>query len=291
MSNHHPESHPTDPRPRPGVGQTTATRAAERHYSTGLTRANIEQALRQAGKDPEDLSPTDLVPLEDFHSLGRIATMQLIGLAGVRAEDRVLDAGTGIGGTARLLAAEVGCHVTGVDLTTEYCETAEWLNTAAGLSSRIDVRRADVTELPFANATFDVIISQHVQMNVANKSRLYSEARRVLRPAGRLALWDATAGPEQPITFPVPWATDPRDSHLITPADLRELTTRTGFAIAAWNDLTDTATQAMRAFFAAPPNRLGLHVFVPDFATKAANLIANAEHNRIRLIQAVLTAA
>ena len=77
---------------------------------------------------------------------------------------------------------------------------------------------------------------------------------------------------------------------MITPAELRELTTRAGFAITAWNDLTDTAAQAMRAFFAAPANPLGLHVFVPNFATKAANLIANAEQDRIRLIQAVLTA-
>ena len=268
----------------------TATQTTERHYTTGLTRENIERALREAGKNPRALSPQDLAPLEDFHSLGRIATVQLIQLAGVDAEDRVLDAGTGIGGTARLLAAETGCHVTAVDLTAEYCKTADWLNTATGLSCRIDVRRADVTELPFADGTFDVVISQHVQMNVANKSRLYAEARRVLTPGGRLALWDATAGTEQRIRFPLPWATDPRDSHLITPDELREVTTRAGFAITAWNDLTDTAAQAMRAFFAAPANPLGLHVFVPNFATKAANLIANAEQNRIRLIQAVLTA-
>ena len=193
-----------------GVGPTTATNTAERHYATGVTRANIERALREAGKNPRALSPEDLAPLEDFHSLGRIATVQLIQLAGVIAEDRVLDAGTGIGGTARLLAAETGCHVTGIDLTAEYCETADWLNTATGLSSHIDVRGADVTELPFADGTFDVVISQHVQMNVADKSRLYAEARRVLTSGGRLALWDVTVGPEGPIRFPLPWATDPR---------------------------------------------------------------------------------
>jgi hypothetical protein len=127
-------------------------------------------------------------------------------------------------------------------------------------------------------------------MNIADKPRLYAEARRVLAPGGRLALWDVTAGPQQPITFPVPWATDPRDSHLITPDELREVTTRAGFAITAWNDLTEIAGDAMRAFFAAPANPLGLHVFVPDFATKAANLVANGEQDCIRLIQAVLTA-
>ena len=43
--------------------------------------------------------------LEDFHSLGRLATAALVDLAQVGAGDRVLDAGTGIGGTARLIAA------------------------------------------------------------------------------------------------------------------------------------------------------------------------------------------
>jgi len=273
-----------------GSESMTATKTVERHYTTGLTRENIERALREAGKNPRRLSPADLVPLEDFHSLGRIATVQLIQLAGVSSADRVLDAGTGIGGTARLLAAQAGCHVTGVDLTAEYCETAEWLNTAVGLSSRIDVRRADVTELPFADGTFDVVISQHVQMNIADKARLYAEARRVLTPGGRLALWDVTAGQVQPITFPVPWAADPRDSHRITPDELREVTAGAGFAVTAWNDLTEAAAEAMRAFFAAPANPLGLHVFVPDFAEKAANLVANADQNRIRLIQAVVIA-
>ena len=70
--------------------------------------------------------------LEDFHSLGRLATATLIDLAQVTDTDRVLDAGTGIGGTARLIAAQRSAHVTAVDLTAEYCEVAKWLNDAMG---------------------------------------------------------------------------------------------------------------------------------------------------------------
>jgi sarcosine/dimethylglycine N-methyltransferase len=211
-------------------------------------------------------------------------------LAAVTDTDRVLDAGTGIGGTARLVAAEIGCSVVAVDVTPEYCDAARWLSGAVGLGDRIEVIEADVCELPLAAGSFDVVISQHVQMNIADKARLYAEARRVLAPGGRLALWDITAGPEQPIRFPVPWAGTPELSHLVTPDALRLLVEEAGFAVATWNDLTEFGVTAMKGFFSAPPNPLGLQVFVPDFFAKAANLVDNAEHDRIRLIQAVLVA-
>jgi len=257
------------------------TSTSTQPYATGLTRANIERALAQAGE------PKNLAALEDFHSLGRFATAALIDLAEISAGDRVLDAGTGIGGTARLIAAERGARVTAVDLTPEYCEVAAWLNDMAGLGDMIDVRAADVTELPFEAGSFDAVVSQHVQMNIADKHRLYAEARRVLAPGGRLAIWDVTAGTAGPLHFPVPWAQSPEQSHLVSSARLAELLHEAGFATTHWNDLTEPAEHAMRAFFAAEPQPLGLHVFVPDFQTKGTNLVRNLAEARAHLIQAV----
>ena len=227
-------------------------RTALRHRPTRATSNGRSPA---AGKQIHAIQPSDLAMLEDFHSLGRLATAALIDLAQVGAGDRVLDAGTGIGGTARLIAAERGARVTAVDLTPEYCEVAEWLNDAVGLGDMIEVLTADVTELPFDDASFDVVVSQHVQMNVADKRRLYAEARRVLAPGGRLALWDVTAGSGGPLHLPVPWATSPEQSHLVTPERLAELLREAGFATAHWNDLTRPATKAMRDFLAGDRNR------------------------------------
>jgi sarcosine/dimethylglycine N-methyltransferase len=260
-------------------------------YETGLTRSNIERALAEAGKQTAALQASDLAMLEDFHSLGRLATAALIDLAQISERDRVLDAGAGIGGTARLIAAERRARVTAVDLTAEYCDVATWLNDAVGLGGMIDVRGADVTGLPFDDASFDVVISQHVQMNIADKRRLYAEARRVLAPGGRLALWDVTAGSGGPLHLPVPWATSPEQSHLVTPGQLAELVREAGFATAHWNDLTEPTESAMRAFLASEQPALGLHVFVPDFRAKAQNLVRNLAEGRARLIQAVLTAS
>jgi sarcosine/dimethylglycine N-methyltransferase len=264
--------------------------AVEQHYSTGPTRANIERALIGAGKDPTALEPADLAMLEDFHTMGRFATAALADLAGVGPEDRILDAGTGIGGAARFLAGQIGCRVTAVDLTAEYCEAASWLNGCVRLDGMIHVRQADVLDLPFEDASFDVVISQHVQMNIADKGGLYREARRVLATGGRLALWDMVAGPEQPIRLPVPWAVEPELSHLVTADELRSITADAGFDVRAWNDLTEQAIPAMDALLAAPPSPLGLQVFVPDLPMKAANLAKNLQENRTRLVQAVLVA-
>jgi ubiquinone/menaquinone biosynthesis C-methylase UbiE len=166
----------------------------ETQYSTGASRQAIEHALVAAGKDLGHLRPEDLALLEDFHTMGRIATAQLADLAGITTGGEVLDAGSGIGGTARYVAGRSDCHVTAVDLTEEYCATARWLNQLAGLDDRITVRQADVTDLPFEDAAFTLVFSQHVQMNVPDKAPLYGEARRVLAVDGRLAVWDIVAG-------------------------------------------------------------------------------------------------
>jgi len=259
-------------------------------YATGLSRPGIERALVRAGKDPRNLVPADLGAFEDFHTMGRIATGQLADLAAITGADRVLDAGSGIGGTARFLAATYGCRVTAIDLTEEYCETARWLNELTGLAGEITVRQADVTDLPFAAAVFDVVTSQHVQMNVADKARLYAEARRVLVTGGRLAIWDITAGEPGQLGYPLPWADRPERSHLIPAEELRAAIEAAGFAIEHWADRTDEAVALMRAVLSRPPAALGLDAFVPDFAVKAANLTQGLAAGHLRAIQAVALA-
>jgi cyclopropane fatty-acyl-phospholipid synthase-like methyltransferase len=222
--------------------------------------------------------------------MGRIATTQLADLAQITPGDKVLDAGSGIGGTARYVAGRSRCHVVAVDLTGEYCQTARWLNQLAGLDDRITVRQADVTDLPFQDATFTLIFSQHVQMNVAGKALLYLEARRVLADGGQLALWDIVAGEDGEPGFPVPWADRPDYSHLTTPDRLRAAIDTAGLQIEQWNDLTGQAATIMQTLLTLPPSPIGLQAFVPGFASKAQNLTAALADGRLRAIQGIARA-
>ncbi len=256
-------------------------------YATGLSRHCIEDALVVAGLDLNDLKPGDLAPLEDFHTMGRIATGQLAARSAIEASDEVLDAGSGVGGTARYLADQFGCRVTAVDLTEEYCDTARWLNQLVGLDDSISVHHGDVTNLRFPSASFTVVMSQHVQMNVADKTRLYEEARRVLRPRGRLAIWDVTAGVPGELDFPLPWADQPGLSHLASADRLRTTIESAGFTVTHWSDMTEEAVTIMEIFLSVPPGPLGLHIFVDNFIEKANNLVRGLSQGRLRAVQAV----
>src|SRR5215469_12407611 len=239
----------------------------ETQYSTGASRQAIEQALVAAGKDLGHLRPADLALLEDFHTMGRIATTQLADLV-----------------------ERSRCHVVAVDLTEEYCQTARWLNQLAGLDDQITVRQADVTDLPFEDATFTRMFSQHVQMNVADKALLYEEARRVLADGGKLATWDIVADEGCEPDFPVPWADRPEYTHLTTSDRLRTAIEASGFEIEQWNDLTDQAAALMQTLLTLPPSPIGLQAFVPDFESKARNLTAALADGRLRAIQGIARA-
>lgn len=264
----------------------------QQHYTRPNLGAAILAALEAAGKDLSRLTPQDLAPIDEFHIRGRQATLELAEVVRLESKDHVLDVGSGLGGTARCLAREFGCRVTGIDLTEEYCRTAAMLSSRVGLSSLVDYRRADATDLPFADGSFDVAWTEHVAMNIPDKARLYREMCRVLRPGGTLALYDILAGPSGPVLFPVPWARTPKTSFLATPDELRKLLDQAGFEITTWSDATDAA----RAWFVSlaakigkeglPP--LGFHLLLgPDFAVMAQNQRRNLEEGRIVLAQVV----
>lgn len=263
--------------------------AIEQHYSRGRLTDRILTALQNAGHNLNALSYSDLWPLDQFHTRGRDATLELAQLAGLDAGMRVLDVGCGIGGPARLLAAEFGCRVTGIDITEEFCQTATQLSELVKLKDKLEFRCANGLDLPFEPASFDAVWTQHVSMNISDKDRLFSEFHRVLHPGGRVCIYDLAAGPAGPIHFPVPWARGAAISFLIAPDAMRRKLEEAGFRVIAWQDGTEEAKVWFQAMAEREPPRLGVHLLQgPDWPTMIANVARNIAEQRLAAVRVVL---
>ena len=218
-----------------------------------------------------------------------------VALASLKEGEVVLDLGSGVGGPARTIAAEYGCHVTGIDLVEEYCRTAEILTGMLGLGGSVTFRQGDMTDMPFEDGSFDRALTMHTQMNVEDKSKLFNEVSRVLKPGGLFALYEICAGPNSPLHFPVPWADDLSISFLIAPDELRGMLKDTGFGEIAWRDVSAPSLTwfqiQLELLSSVPkdaPPPLGLNLIMgPSFAEKFKNVFTNLKEDRVRVVQGV----
>jgi sarcosine/dimethylglycine N-methyltransferase len=258
----------------------------EAHYSARNIEARILAAVRAAGLNPEQrLSAEQLGALDQFHTGGFSASLELQELVQIRAEDRVLDIGAGLAGPARLLASSVGCRVDCLELSPDFCAGAVLLNRLTGLDDRIVVHEGSALDLPFPDDSFDVVWMQNVGMNIANKRKLYAEIYRVLKPGGRFAFQEMTAGKTGASYFPVPWATDPADSFLIAAEEMRLVLRECGFIAELFEDTSDAHLSKTPA--ASAPSQLSLSVFVDNLAQKAGNARRSLQEGQIRLVRGV----
>ena len=264
-----------------------------KHYTHGNLVAAIQGGIESLGKTIKSVTVDDLAPVDEFHIGGRQASEDFLGQLDLTPEKQVLDVGYGLGGAARFVASRYGCHVTGIDLTAEYVETAKALCAWVGLDSRISLHQGSALAMPFTDRAFDRAYMLHVGMNIEDKAKLCAEVERVLRANSLFGIYDVMKTGEGELTFPVPWATTAESSAVAKPSQYREALEKAGFTVIAERNRRDFALAffyQLRAKTAAAggPPPLGLHILMgrntPD---KLQNMIENVSSGRIAPVEMI----
>jgi ubiquinone/menaquinone biosynthesis C-methylase UbiE len=183
--------------------------------------------------------------------------------------------------------------VTGVDLTDPFCKVAGMLSARVGLTDRTDFQVCDALEMPFPDRQFDAVWTEHVQMNIADKSTFYGEIKRVLKARGTFLFHDLFAGESGELHYPLPWAGDASINHLVSVESIERTMNDLGFERLRWEDKTGESADFFRGALEHISTNgwhpAGLHLVIGKNAEiKFTNLLRNLEEDRLRVVQAVL---
>lgn len=218
------------------------------HYRQQNLDEQIKHALDTARNNQVDFDPNIIAAVDQFHIGGLQATKDMLAIAQFSADDFILDIGCGIGGPARNISQQCGTQVIGLDLSYDYCVAADFISTRLNLSDRTGFIQANAVHLPFCDSSFSGIWTQHVSMNIEDKDLLFSELSRILKPAGKLVMYEVTrqSRTRDSVTYPLPWSVDGSYSFLQHQNDYREMIDAHGLHISQFSDVTSSALDSVK---------------------------------------------
>ena len=264
-------------------------KAISEHYGISGILDSILKGLESSGKKLNSLKPEDLAPIDEFHTRGKDSTVEIANLAQLQPHHNVLDVGCGLGGSARYIAEKYGCNVVGIDLTEQYIDVANRLTEMVKMSDKVSFKQASALEIPFESNNFDIVWTEHTQMNIADKEGFYGELSRVLKPKGRLVFHDIF-GTDNPAHYPTPWAEHDSLSSLCTQEEARNVVEKSNLRVEQWIDKSMESLEFFKSMTkkieTSGPPPLGFHLLMGSTAkTKLLNQVRNLEENRVSIIQ------
>jgi len=141
----------------------------------------------------QNLTVPDLINLDQYHYLGIEAVDLAAQKLGISAQSQVLDIGSGIGGTARYLAWKYGCQATGVELQEQLHTVGIEMTAATGMQDKVKLIEGDFTNidgLGIADRSFDCWISLMVFLHICDRTVLFQNCAKVLKPHGKFYIED-----------------------------------------------------------------------------------------------------
>lgn len=247
-----------------------------------------------ASPPTEGWQSTDFAGLDQLHIGGLGATKQLLAWLPASAH-KGLDMGGGLGGCARILALEHACSMTVSDLDESYIAAGQLLNDSLTPQPDCQYITANSLQLPFAEQSFDFVLSQHAMMPIADKQQVLSEASRVVKAGGYLLLHEVylapQANPDQ-VAYPTPWSNERALSHLQTWQDFVNTSQQQGWQLVQAEDETQQSlawiTKA-RANAGKQSNPLNARLALGAEAGRmSANVMANLQAGVIEVRRALL---
>ena len=248
---------------------------------------DIINRLKETGADINKVSRKDISGVDEFHVRGAAVSRELAEIANIH-NAKVLDIGCGIGGPCRMLADEFSCDTIGIDLSKEYIDTANRLSELVGLSHKTKFIQGEATNLPFQDSTFDVVWTQHVQMNISEKLKFYTEIARVLNDNGLFIYYEVFKKGDTELNYPTPWADESKISFLEESSKTNSILEQLGLIKEQYTDQTESGIEILeRMLNRMPkntPSRLGLNVLMGESTNeKMTNLLNGLKEGVIHL--------